>query len=296
MAGEPGHVARSAARWPAGARGSRRATAAPGLVVAHERDAPLRRLGAVCGLAMSWSSAPRRSACPRVSSLASGARGRAAARSDLAPNTARVAPQGDRLGQHGPGVAEHVEMVEAALLDPGSAASSGSTTSVTPSSSISSRPSSARASAITRELSKHPLGRDAVQAGGAGRGQARRLGLDGEAQLAGEAGQPEHAQRVARERPGDTARRRRGGEVGQPAGGVDQRVPAAQRLRDRVDGQIAPAAGRPRSFALEPPSGRPASCGREPRRARRRRPPRARRRSRPRRWPGPGWRAPAAGS
>ena len=61
---------------------------------AHERDSPPGAHRGVCGFAMSWSSAPKRSACQRVSSLASGSASSSLTcrASDRAPARARSSP------------------------------------------------------------------------------------------------------------------------------------------------------------------------------------------------------------
>ena len=177
---------------------------------------------------MSWNSAPNRSACPRVSSLASGSSSTARRSSADAPNHGcGLARELDRLREHRARVAVDVEVVVRALLDARATAPAPAA-----------RPPSRRAESITAspssdpigdhdppELGEHPLGRDVGEPRGSRgcRASRRRLGLEPELGR-----QPRHSdrpQRVCRERirarPSRAAARRdpgsrRTGRLGAP--------------------------------------------------------------------------------
>ena len=198
----------------------------------------------VWGLAMSCSSAPKRSAWPRVSSLASGSASSAAQRRRLllAPYSAAGFARRARSSRPAPPrVAVHVEVVKAALLDAASASSSGRTAAARPSASISPSPPSARSAPISRLSSANtrsgatPASRGAARAGG-----LAPCRVDREVRARRRAGQPHRpaADRRANAAP-DTTRRRRAAQVGEAAERVDE-VAAAERLGDRVDRQVAP--------------------------------------------------------
>ena len=104
----------AAARWRAAGRGSRaRHRGALAVVIAESRSRPSPMSVRVTGLAMSCSSAPQRSAPPRVSSSASGSasRPRRRVRARRADDRGRLALQRDRRREHLERVPVHVEVV-----------------------------------------------------------------------------------------------------------------------------------------------------------------------------------------
>ena len=173
----------------------------PGLVVAHERDPPLGGdTSRVWGLAMSCSRAPKRSASPRVSSLASGRRaapdGLGASRAER-PAPGRAPAPSPRRARRACGHTRRGGESGSAPPRAAPRARAGSP-SVTPSSSISSSPSEGPVarSRIRCSSAKIRSARRAGQPGGAARASSTVLGLDRETELAGQAGQPQRPQRV----------------------------------------------------------------------------------------------------
>jgi hypothetical protein len=153
----------------------------------------------------------------------------------------RVLHERDRLTQHGAGVAGDVEVVIATLLHAVQRRQlgqhgGGHAQRVHELQAL----QRARRAQERLELGERPLGGH--------RGQVRRARLrpgDGlrlrrEAELGGEPGQAQRAQRVV----GEAARRDRAQpprlQVGHAAERVDPRAVSGERLRDRVDGQVAP--------------------------------------------------------
>ncbi len=88
------------------------------VVLEERRRGPSAVTARVSGLAMSCSSAPKRSACPRVSSLASGSASTAASAGPvLAEHRRRITLEFDRRLQRRERVVVDIEVVVVALLD-----------------------------------------------------------------------------------------------------------------------------------------------------------------------------------
>ena len=139
---------------------------------------PLSVTPRVCGFAMSWNSAPNRSASPRLSSCANGCASTARTASACSP---RAAP-GSRsssitAGEHGERMVVDVEVVEAALLDAPQLREFWQH-HVERAPGVEQRHALRRAFAPDdpHQLVEHPLGRDAREtrrAGARGRGPSR---------------------------------------------------------------------------------------------------------------------------
>ena len=229
----------SAATWlaqplgrPAAGPGSSRGHLGPGLVVAHERrPGPRRSPPRVCGLAMSCSSAPKRSACPRVSSLASGSassRGQRRARRLVgAPATGR-APASIASASTARVWPCDVEVVIAALLArPRSAPARAAPPRWPRAASISSRPAERAAARRRRRRSSANTRSGATAASPAALRPRRAPACPGSASKP--SSQASRASRSTRsgssaKAPAETIRSRRGAQVG----GAAERVDAAR--------------------------------------------------------------------
>ena len=260
MAGERGDVLAESLARPQPARARRGQIGAPAASWPMNVTRPSAVTSRVCGLATSWNRAPKRSAWPRVSSLASGSSSTARSAPACSPNTALgVALERDRLGQHGTGVLVDVEVVVAALLD----------------------------APQRRELRQHDLGdpepvhqpQPVDRALGAdhsfssantrsaatprspatvARRQRRRSRRRGRARAGTRSGPS--AGRAAdrrRTRRSETIRSRRAARSPIPPNGSIG-SPPCERLGDRVDREVARARGRPRS--IPPISGIRSTC------------------------------------
>jgi hypothetical protein len=88
------------------------------------------------------------------------------------------------------------------------------------------------------KLREQPLGSHPRQLGGVGPRGGRRVGLDLQPELAGQAGRPQHPQRIVGEALLAHHSQPAGLEVGLPAMGIEQRT-AVERLGERVDREVA---------------------------------------------------------
>ena len=240
----------------------------------------------VWGLAMSCSSAPNRSAWPRVRPLANGALEQRPQRCRLLRALAqkhRIFGDLDRLGQHQPRVTEHVEMVKAALLDAVERVELGQHRGGDPERAQQPDPVRARVCADQPlELFEDALGGDRRQPRRGCAGGLRRPELDLEPQFARQPRQPHRR-----------AADRRGTRRPTPPAGSGREDPRCRRTdrrgrRRRRGSAIALTSGRAgpgpaRSSRRQAPSGPAASSGRGRPPARRRTPPTARTRARARR-------------
>ena len=169
---------------------------------------------------MSCSSAPKRSACPRVSSLASGSPSSGAT---AGPSLAEHAPRGRAAGRSSRparrGCDQDVEMVKArsARHPAGRRARAGRPRSRRARPSASS-PASARSEAISRRSSANiRSAATSASAGALAPSQRERVGLDREVKLGGQPGQAQRAQRIGAERRrATTARSRRAARSSSP--------------------------------------------------------------------------------
>ena len=262
MARDRAEVRRAAACSCAAGCRSRAIMSSPTRVVAHERDAPVRRTPRVAGLPMSWNSAAKRSAWPRVSSSASGssstARTRGASSSPKTRSRSRSSPISSL--QHLERVAVDVGVVEVALLDAVQRRRArAGPRAITPRSSASVEAvehavGAARAGAARRRCAR---GAASVTRGAARAGGRSRVGVGLEVELGGEprraaAGAAGRARRRSAEHAQHARARGRAappcGSIGSPpASGTAIALTAKSRLREVVLDRRRPGAASGRT-------------------------------------------------